>query len=187
MITTKLGKVEAEDLFNYIHQKDAQIYYKTITVTSPRTGISDSDITHYLHAFANIVVSTAAASRTMKVHDPTESPPGKMYMIVTSQMITRWCCFYCHSLEETIFVIINLGIDTDFTTAHMDQGGREADLNNYWFRCSKVEEPLSRDTTGKMIARYEHCKEDTMWMDEVMAIEAAIQEFENSNEEKGLR
>jgi hypothetical protein len=38
-----------------------------------------------------------------------------------------------------------------------------------------------------MIARCEHRKEDTMWMDEVMAVKAAIQEFENSNEEKGLR
>jgi hypothetical protein len=69
----------------------------------------------------------------------------------------------------------------------MDRGGREADLNNYWFRCSKVEEPLTRDTTGKMIACFKHCKEDTMWMDEVMAVEVAIQEFENSSEEKGLR
>ncbi len=38
-----------------------------------------------------------------------------------------------------------------------------------------------------MIARYEHCKEDYMWMDEVMAVEAAIQEFENSSEEKGRK
>jgi hypothetical protein len=77
MITTKLGNVEAEDLFNYIHQEEAQIHYKTITVTSPQTGISDSDITHYLQAFANIVVSTAAASRTMKVQDPAAVPTGE--------------------------------------------------------------------------------------------------------------